>query len=175
MKYICLLLAIATITFTACNTKPKASGTSNLAHIQNSATSPFSDTLRLDTFKVALEGNNAKESKLNFKIIAHDGKEIYNTSIKGYELLKTNAKLKTESDKMNFLKDRIKYFFEDEHFLWPAVLPNEKPNNNVADLAFYDELKQSQLNGFNYHIGEESKIYIAWSAKENKVKVYYKL
>ena len=76
---------------------------------------------------------------------------------------------------MKFLKNEVQYFFEEEHFLEPAVMPNEQPDKNVPDKIFYEELKHTQLNGFNYRLAKEAKIYIAWSEKEQKVKVYYKL
>ena len=138
-------------------------------------TSPFTDTVKLDTFKVELQGGKSKTAKLIFKIISFKGEEIYQTSISADSLIKDNVKLKTEQDKMNFLQNEVKYFFEEEHFLWPAVMPEEQPDKNVPDKVFYQELKDTQLNGFNYRTGLESKVYIAWSIKEQKVKIYYKL
>lgn len=175
MKNIGFLALIAIFLFSACNSQPSSSGSSDLGNIENTTTTPFTDTIKLDTFKVALQGKTSKESALVFKIISHEGKEIYSANIKADELVKENTKLKTENDKMNFLKKEVQYFFEEEHFLWPAVMPTEKADSNVPDKDFYNELKQTQLNGFNYRLGKEAKVYIAWSIKENKVKVYYKL
>ncbi len=175
MKNIGFLALIAIFLFSACNSKPTPSGTSDLANLEKTTTTPFTDTVKLDTFKVTLQGKTSKESALIFKIISYQGEEIYNASIKASELIKENAKLKTESDKMNFLKNEVQYFFEEEHFLWPAVMPNEQADKNVPDKDFHNELKQTQLNGFNYRLGKEAKVYIAWSVKEQKVKVYYRL
>lgn len=175
MKGHCFLALVAIFLFSACTSKPSTTSQAEPTALNNTTTVPFTDTVKSDTFKVSLEGTNAKESTLVFKIISHQGKEIYNTSISANELVKDNSKLKTEQDKMTFLKNEVKYFFEEEHFLWPAVMPNEKADANVPDKAFHDELKQTQLNGFNYRLGKEAKVYIAWSVKENKVKIYYKL
>lgn len=175
MKNISLSLLIAITLLYACNNKPSSTSSSDLVQSENIEATPFTDTVKLDTFKVALIGKNSKESVLAFKIISHGGKEIYATNINGYELIKENIKLKTEEDKMAFLRKQVKYFFEEEHFLWPAVMPDEQADNNVPDKDFYNELKQTQLNGFNYRLGKEAKVYIAWSVKDNKVKVYYKL
>ncbi|RZK41912.1 MAG: hypothetical protein EOO90_09220 [Pedobacter sp.] len=175
MKKNYILAVITILFFNACTSAPEKKSTLNESGIENLETSPFTDTVKLDTFKVLLQGEKAKESTLVFRIISFEGKEIYQAQISGHELTKENTKLKTETDKMKFLKNEVKYFFEDEHFLWPAVMPNEQPDKNVPDTTFYQELKESQLNGFNYRLGVESKVYIAWSAKDKKVKVYYKI
>ena len=175
MKNIYFLALMITACFAACNNSAQNNEQKDLAAIIQTTTSPFTDTVKLDTFKVELEGEKAKSAALVFKIISFNGKEIYQARIGADLLIKDNVKLKTERDKMNFLKNEVKYFFEEEHFLWPAVMPDEKPDKNVPDKAFYQELKDTQLNGFNYRTGLESKVYIAWSVKEQKVKVYYQL
>ncbi|WP_379090983.1 hypothetical protein [Pedobacter sp. UC225_65] len=100
-----------------------------------------------------------------------------NKRIKADELLKSylaSAELKKEEEKVKFLNDEINYFFDEQHFLIPAVTEQEQPDNNVPDKEFYNELKKTMLNGFDYRLGKDTKIYIAWSVKEQKVKVYYK-
>ncbi len=171
MKNITFLALFALLVLASCSSKPENKSGS----IEKITTTPFTDTVKLDTFKVSLQGTTSINNTILLKIISYQGKEIYQTSIKTKDLLKGNDNLKTEYDRMKFLKNEVQYFFEEEHFLWPAVIPSEKPDKNVPDKSFYEELKQTKLNGFNYRIGLESKIYIAWSVKEQKVKVYYKL
>nr|WP_199082070.1 hypothetical protein [Pedobacter sp. ASV19] len=72
------------------------------------------------------------------------------------------------------MTDEFNFFLEDENFLEPAVTSDEIPDQYTADKAFYEELKRSNLNGFKYRISKETKVYIAWSALEKKVKIYYK-
>lgn len=145
--------------------------------LQKTTTFAFSDTVKLDTFKVALIGKDTKDMQLLFTIKSADGNEIYRQEIKAEELLKNyiaTADMKKESDKMKFLKEEIAYFFEEHHFLEPAVTADEQPDKNVPDKTFYNELKKSGLNGFDYRLGKDHNVYIAWSAKEQKVKIYYK-
>jgi len=175
MRNVQFLALIAIFVVAACNSKTDSSTTTDFGNVEKTTTSPFTDTVNLDTFKVALKGTKSKGNALIFRIISFKGSQIYQTQINTDELIKDNVKLKTESDKMKFLSDKVKYFFEDEHFLWPAVMPDELADQHVPDKEFHNELKQSQLNGFNYHTGTESKLYIAWSEKDKKVKVYYKL
>ncbi len=169
LSFIALLLL-----FAACNTQP-----SKEAAIDTSKTAlqAFSDTVKLDTFKIALQGKESKDMSLLFTITSHQGVQIYKQEIKAEELLKSylaSADLKKENEKIKFLNDEINYFFDEQHFLIPAVTEQEQPDNNVPDKAFYNELKQTGLNGFDYRLGKDTKIYIAWSTKEQKVKAYYK-
>lgn len=168
LSIICLLYACST---------SSSNNIDNEGNLEKTTTFAFSDLTKLDTFKVAIIGTNSKDMQLLFTIKSFDGKEIYKQEIKTSELLKNylaTADLKKESDKIKFLKEEIAYFFEEHHFLEPAVTPDEQPDKNVPDKAFYNELKQSGLNGFDYRLGKDNNVYIAWSAKEQKVKVYYK-
>lgn len=149
----------------------------NVEALNKTTTFAFSDTAKLDTFKVALLGKSTKDMQLLFTITTTAGKEIYRQEIKAEQLLNNyiaTADMKKESDKIKFLKEEIAYFFEEHHFLEPAVTADEQPDNNVPDKAFYNELKKNGLNGFDYRLGKDHNVYIAWSAKEQKVKVYYK-
>lgn len=160
----------------ACNSSTDKNA-NHAGDLEKTTTFAFSNLVKLDTFKVALVGKDTKNMQLLFTIKSADGKEIYRQEIKTDELLKNyiaTADLKKESDKMKFLKEEIAYFFEEHHFLEPAVTADEQPDKNVPDTAFYNELKQNGLNGFDYRLGKDHNVYIAWSAKEQKVKVYYK-
>lgn len=160
----------------ACNSSTETNSNSTEG-LEKTTTFAFSDTIKLDTFKVALVGKDTKDMQLLFTIKSFEGKEIYKQEIKTSELLKNylaTAEMKKESEKIKFLKEEIAYFFEEHHFLEPAVTSDEQPDKNVPDKAFYEELKQSSLNGFDYRLGKDHNVYIAWSPKEQKVKVYYK-
>ena len=159
---------------TPSNTKKETSTTGQLSQ---SITYRFSDTVQLDSFKVELLGKDSETMQLLFTIKSFNGNEIYRQEIKASELLKNylaTADMKKESDKIKFLKEEIAFFFNERHFLEPAVTENEQPDKNVPDKAFYNELKQTGLNGFDYRLGKDDKIYIAWSVKNQKVKIYYK-
>lgn len=158
----------------ACN--PSSSEQATYHNLEQSATYPFSDSVQADTFKVAVVGSSTKDMLFLFTITSYKGIEIYRQEIKANELLKNylaTADMKKESDKINFLKEEIAYFFEEHHFLEPAITSDDKPDNNVPDEDFYEELKQSGLNGFEYRIAKDQSIYIGWSASTQQVKVYY--
>ena len=137
---------------------------------------PFSDTALADTFKVALIGETPADLLIRFSITAHNGKLIYHKDIKSGELIdnyKESIELKKQRDQMAFILNEYQLFLDDENFLEPAVTENENPDQYTPDKKFYEELRQSGLNGFKYRTGKENNTYIAWSEKEKKVKTYY--
>ena len=173
MKLPYLLLIFVISFFVACNNGDKKETSLDTSKM---ALQAFSDSVKLDTFKIELKGKKANEMLLLFTITAHNGKQIYIKEIKADELLNgylASAELKKEEEKIKFLNDEINYFFEEQHFLIPAVSQEEQADKNVPDTAFYNELKQNELNGFDYRLGKDTKVYIAWSVKEQKVKIYY--
>jgi len=136
----------------------------------------FTDTLKLDTFKLVLKGNKPKNMEFIFTITPADGKAVYSKIIKAKELLdnyKEDLDLGKEKKQITFIKEELNLFFEEENLLEPAVTETEEPDKNTPDKKFFEELKRSGVNGFQYRIGKESKIYIAWSTAEKKVKPYY--
>ena len=172
MKISLPLLLIFSLAIFACNSDSKKVDPVP----EKTVVQAFTDTLAQDTFKVALKGKESKDMLFLFTITNSKGLQIYKEEISATTLLKSylaSEELKKESDKIKFLNDEINLFFEEEHFLIPAVTLEEKADQNVPDLLFYEELKKSKLNGFNYSLGKDKQIYIAWSAKEQKVKVYY--
>lgn len=172
MKKSYLLPLLLIICFTACKNEKKVEAITEM-----SKTFAFSDTLKLDTFKVSLTGEKSADMVLKFTINNFNGKEIYEKTITAQELLKSyldSEDLKKENDKIAFINEQINAFFIEEHFLEPAITEEQDLDDNTPDEAFYNELKQTQLNGFYFSLGKDKSIYIAWSVKEQKVKTYYK-
>jgi hypothetical protein len=168
MKKLFFLLTMSSLFLLSCTGK---SGNKTINNVQNykevnQVTRPFSDLTKADTFRVVLSGSKPKDMLLTFRIIAFNGKEIYQKTLKAAELI-NNYKASVD------LKKELNLFLEEENFLEPAVVATEQPDQNTKDKLFYAELKKSGLNGFKYRLGKDSELYIAWSEKEQKVKVYY--
>lgn len=157
--------------FAACTSEKKVEAIKEKTHLF-----AFSDSIKLDTFKITLSGKKSAEMQLKFTINTFEGKQIYLKDIAAEDLLKSylaSEDLKKENDKITFINKVIDAFFKEEHFLEPAITENQELDDNTPDKAFYEELKETQLNGFYYSLGKDKSIYIAWSAKEQKVKIYY--
>jgi hypothetical protein len=174
MKRFPLSILFIAFVISSCTSKNEKKAAIN---VEKTVLKAFTDTAQLDTFKIALKGTESKNMSLLFTITSYKGVQVYKKEIKAEELLKSylaSAELKKEEEKIKFLNDEVNFFLDEEHFLMPAITEQEKPDNNTPDKTFYEELKASKLNGFDYRLGKDIKIYIAWSAKEQKVKIYYK-
>ncbi|RDC55791.1 hypothetical protein DU508_16120 [Pedobacter chinensis] len=172
-----LLLITISILFLACQTgKNEKEDSIEFKNVNQSVAKSFSDLEKLDTFNIELTGRKPEEMVLTFTIKNAAGKEIYNVKLKGTDLLGStdpNLDLSKEKAQIVFLKTIADDFFAEDNFLEPAVMPEDKADNYVPDKVLYEELKKSGLNGFKYRLGKENNIYIAWSEKEQKVKIYY--
>lgn len=178
MKRIIISFFLITIILCSCkNNKKEKENSIEFKNVNQSIVKSFSDLKTLDTFKIELTGRKPEDMVLNFTIKNAKGVEIYNAKLKGTELLGAtdpNIDLSKEKDQIIFLKTIADDFFSDENFLEPAVMPDDKADQYTPDKALYEALKKSGLNGFKYRLGKENNVYIAWSEKEQKVKIYYK-
>lgn len=172
-------IALLIILLGACTNNKKANQKSiekedgNYVHM---VTHAFSDVKLPDTFRVELTGATPTEMVLAFTIKSHSGKEIYSININGIDLLGStdpNVDLRKESNQIEFIRNIAFEFLDEDNFLIPAITPEQVPDEYTPDKNFYNELKKSKLNGFTYRLGKENNFYIAWSQKDNKVKVYY--
>lgn len=174
MKHIYIGMILAAALFTACSSDQK-----NAAHQParlKTVLRSFTDTTTLDTFKIVLQGTKPKNMELVFTITPANGQPVYNKILKASELLDNYSEtldLAKEKKQMAFIKEEMDLFFEEENFLEPAVTENEEPDQNAPDKNFFAELKKTGLNGFQYRLGKESKVYIAWSTADKKTKIYY--
>ncbi|MGA9649409.1 hypothetical protein [Pedobacter sp.] len=177
MRKLSLLIITCVVVLFACQSNQKEKAESiEFKNVNSSIGKSFSNLKTLDTFKIELTGRKPEDMVLNFSIKNAEGIEIYNAKLKGTELLGStdpNIDLSKEKDQIIFLKTIANDFFSDDNFIEPAVMPDDKADNYTPDKALYEELKKSGLNGFKYRLGKENNIYIAWSEKEKKVKIYY--
>ncbi|WP_231490771.1 hypothetical protein [Pedobacter sp. Leaf170] len=175
MKKLFYGLACCIILLASCQTEKKDS--LEFKNVNQVLTKSFSNLNTLDTFKIELTGRKAADIVLHFTIVSAAGKEIFAENLKGKDLVNNtdpNIDLSKEKDQLIYLKTIANDFFAEDNFLEPAVMPEDKADNNAPDKELYEDLKKSGLNGFKYRLGKETNLYIAWDDKEKKVKVYYK-
>ncbi|MBB6270162.1 hypothetical protein HDF26_000589 [Pedobacter cryoconitis] len=175
MKSIYIYFLILPFFLTACNSSEPA-GLHDAASNTKIALRSFSDTTKLDTFKIVLKGDEPKNMELVFTITPKGGHQIYTKTLKATALLdnyKESIDLAKKKEQLQFMREELSLFFDEENFIEPAVTESEKPDNNTPDKNFFEELKRTGLNGFKYRLGKESKVYIAWSEQDKKVKNYY--
>lgn len=175
MKPTCSALFILSLFLLACN-RPEPAAKIDPSSRSKTVLRSFTDTAKLDTFKILLKGDHPKDMELVFTITPDNGVPVFTKVLKGTELLdnyKESLDLKKEKKQVQFLQEEVGLFFDEENFLEPAVTETEEPDKNTPDKNFFAELKKTGVNGFKYRLGKESKVYIAWSIAEGKVKPYY--
>lgn len=175
MKLTLYILLPFFVFLSACNHAERAEKP-NPASRTRTALRSFSDTAKLDTFKIVLTGDKPKNMMFLFTITPAGSAPIYTTSLKATTLMdnyKEDLDLGREKKQLKFIEEELGLFFEDENFIEPAVTADEQPDKNTPDKKFFDELKKTGVNGFKYRLGKESKVYIAWSIAHQKVEPYY--
>lgn len=170
--YSCVMLILFIL---SCNSASKDNQLTDQNRVQTTV-QYFSNTIKPDTFRIELQGSKPKEMALLFNITADGGAPVYAVRILASDLLdnyKESVDLAREKKQKAFMEQELKLFFEEENFLEPAVTEDEQADKNTPDKEFFEELRKSGLNGFKYRLGKETKVYVAWSEKEKKVKPYY--
>jgi hypothetical protein len=111
-----------------------------------------------------------------FKITKSDGTELLNEEFPSYLLIDYGFEgdVNSVKDREDYLKRRIKDFFNDRNFLYPAVKQDENYDEDYSDKDIWDEIKSDHtIVGFSYLIGEEDSRKIAFSKKKKKVVMYF--
>lgn len=115
MRKLSFLLIIYIVVLSACQPKDEEkAGSVEFKNVNQSVTQSFSDLKTPDIFKIELTGRKPEDMVLTFSIKKADGKEIYNTRIKGTDLLGStdpNMDLSKEKDQIIFLKTIADDFF----------------------------------------------------------------
>lgn len=131
----------------------------------------FSSPTVKDTFKIKLTGQTITEGTVEFEIKTNYGLVIHYENYPSYYLigygLDSNA---SETEKADYIKNRILRFFDEENFQQPAILKNEIFEVDYSDREVWEDIKSdSTAVKFDYLIGEEGNGRIAYSKKLKKV------
>ncbi|WP_235324638.1 hypothetical protein [Pedobacter lusitanus] len=150
MKSIYTYLLTLPLFLAACNSSEPAGGTDPASNTKTALRS-FSDTTKLDTFRIVLKGDQPKNMELVFTITPQDGHQIYTKTLKATALLdnyKESLDLEKKKAQLKFMKEELSLFFDDENFIEPAVTDTEKPDKNTPDKNFFEELKKNWREWF---------------------------
>lgn len=201
MKHVALLLLIP-ILLLACNQKASNSASQDQSNenvdTSNTSVTPaapaplfeskklhaFSDKAKQDTFILTVDDKGDGDwlkAQVNFKIISHEGKEIYRDTFDSnflidygiLELADDPAKL-TDQMRADYIKKRLQSFFDEKNFRSPAIKPGAEFEEYHKSKELFDELKQNENSvSFFYLLGKEDGKYIAYSAKSGKAQLFY--
>jgi hypothetical protein len=135
----------------------------------------FSSATDKDSFKIIATGQSIKDGKFKFQIITKDGRAILDENYETTMLLNYGLKSNpTDNEIEEYIKTRIDNFFNDDNFHQPAIVANDKFDEDYTKREIWDDIVSDQRSvGFYYLIGEEDGRYIAFSKKLGKVVLYY--
>jgi hypothetical protein len=77
-------------------------------------------------------------------------------------------------DSEKYIRNRIKEFFEEKNFKYPAIKQDEVLDEDYSDKEIWNDIQSDRTAiGFFYLIGEEDGRTIAYSKKTKKVVMYF--
>lgn len=144
--------------------------------IENKVMHAFSQIDNKDEFYICIKGKSILDGKMIFRITKSDGTELLNEEFPSYLLMGYGFEgdLNSKNDKEDHIKSRIKDFFNESNFIYPAIKSDETFDQDYSDKEIWDEIKSDKtIIGFSYLIGEEDGRKIAFSKKKGKVIMYF--
>lgn len=184
--FVIILSILTSCLFTACNnteansdtnshTSNKKSRKKSRTLFTHSVSHAFSKPNKMDVFRITLTGDSILTGNVRFEIISYKNKKIYNETFPAMSLLNYDiAPTASDKEKEEFIKQRMKDFFNEENFKKPAVDPDHKFDSEYSDQENWEAVKADPAAiGFYYLVGEEDGRSIAWAKKLGKVVLYY--
>ncbi len=137
----------------------------------------FSHPTEPDHFKLEFQDTNLLQSFARFTITNPHGEIIYQDSLSAGDLeasmvYEMKMPIATADERVEFIRKRVKEFFDEKHFSTPAVAPNDSYDQTFGDETTWQTIKNDKnAVGFSYLIGKEYGRRIAYSKLKNKVMV----
>jgi hypothetical protein len=144
--------------------------------IEQRAVHDFSKVDKKDEFYICIRGKSIAEGKVIFTIVSHDKITILREEFPSYLLMNYGFEGDSESvkDREKYMRIRIKEFFEEKNFKYPAIKQDEGFEEDYSNKEIWNDIKSDRTAiGFYYLIGEEDGRKIAYSKKTKKVVMYF--
>jgi hypothetical protein len=144
--------------------------------IEQRAFHDFSEVGKKDEFYICIRGKSIVEGNVIFTIISHDKttilkEEFPSNLLMGYGF---EGDLESVKDSEKYIRNRIKEFFEEKNFKYPAIKQDEVLDEDYSDKEIWNDIQSDRTAiGFFYLIGEEDGRTIAYSKKTKKVVMYF--
>ena len=136
----------------------------------------FSEKNQKDTFRLTVTGASILTGKICFEIISYKSKKIYTQTFDAASLLNYDiAPTAPDREKQQFIKQRIKDFFNEDNFMNPAIKSEDTFDTDYSSgRKEWEAIKADRSAiGFYYLVGEEDGRSIAWSKTLKKVVLYF--
>ena len=135
----------------------------------------FSDPAKQDTFRITLTGDSVQTATVTFEIHNSKGERIYPEQFAAIDLI--NYELPENADPAawdNFILNRISTFFDEEHFVSPAIHSGMQLDSAYIDIEGWNDIKSNEASiGFYFLLGKEDGRWLAYSKSQQKVVLYF--
>ena len=103
--------------------------------IEQRAVHDFSKVDKNDEFYICIRGKSIAEGKVIFTIISHDKTTILREEFPSYLLMNYGFEgdLESVKDREKYMKNRIREFFEEKNFKYPAIKQDEVFNKDYSE------------------------------------------
>jgi hypothetical protein len=136
----------------------------------------FSQVGKKDEFYICIRGKSITEGQVIFTIISHDKTIILREEFPSYLLMNYGFEgdLESAKDRKKYMRNRIREFFAEKNFYFPAIKPDEAFVEDYSNKEIWNDIHSDRTAiGFSYLIGEEDGRKIAYSKKSKKVVMYF--
>ena len=144
--------------------------------IEQRAFHDFSEVGKKDEFHICIRGKSIVEGNVIFTITSYDKRTILKEEFPSNLLLGYGFEGDIESvkDREKYMKNRIREFFEEKNFKYPAIKQDEVFNEDYSVKEIWNDIQSDRAAiGFYYLIGEEDGRSIAYSKKTKKAVMYF--
>jgi len=136
----------------------------------------FSNSKEKDEFLIYVVGETIYEGTAFFQITNYEGVVIHNESFPSKFLIGQEfvGDRNSETEMEEFIIERVKNFFNEENFQFPAISPEENYDEDYSNKDIWEDILSDQTAvGFYYLIGDGDGRRIAYSKKNGKVVVFH--
>ena len=173
------LIIVGLLATTSCSTKtdqrsPESNSRFNILYKKN-ALCNFSSSIKKDSFKIIVVGESFAKGDFGFQIKNDSGRLLFNEtypsiSLLGYDFIKTDS-----TDTTDYMIRRIEGFFDQYHFIKPAISPDDKFNAKYSNKDIWNEIKSDKRAiGFRFLVGNRDGHQIVYSKRYGSAVLYFR-
>lgn len=137
---------------------------------------PFSSRTAPDQFRLQLRGDSVLTGTLHLSIVSVAGDTLLSERFPAQALLDYGllqyGEHPTRAQREAYVRERMDQFFGPGQFRSPAIKPTEQYVARQSERGVWEEVRQTGLPGFFYHLYEEDGRSLAYLPRRRKAVVF---